>query len=295
MMTYFGGEWFWTRRRRALRSAVLVAVAITVATVVSRWLSTSSDLAPAFADAQRHIDQAAANGVKFEMAEVFNDPRYALATQMPIDTAALALAIALIGLVAGALAVGGEWRTGTIRLSFVTPSARTQPTLARLTVWWLVWTSVGALCLIFAIGGLSLVGSSRGLSDGVTASLYVGLVVRGTLAVGAGVLLGAGLATLFRSDAVVMVLMLGYVLIAEILLPALLGVSGYLSPGVRLIEFIISRDLSQPLAIECGQAPRCEEVFATTAGAPGVYLALILTILGVGALAIWRAQRPIWK
>lgn len=295
MKTEVAAEWFWTRHRHAFQVTVLISLLLVVGVVVARFLSTSSDVASAVTKAEEIAADAASHGLELPVSATYVEPRYQLAMQMPLDIAGLTLAMMLVGLVGAALAVGSEWRTGTIRLAFVTPSARARPTLARLVVWWATWTALGTAGLVLATVGLMLVGHVRGLSDGLGGATILGLTARGGLVVGAGVVVGASLATILRSDAAVVVLVLSYVLVAEIVLPALLATRGYLSPGVRLLDVVVSSDLTRPVVMSCGPVPRCETVYESTSGSPGTSGALFGGIGLTLSLAVWRARMPVWR
>lgn len=295
MRSELSAEWFWVRRRRALRGAALLAMVLVCAVVVARWLSSDADIASALVAAERLAADAAANGIDIPVSATYVEPRYQLALQMPLDTAALSVALMLVGLVTASITVGGEWRTGIVRLTFEPASSRVRPALARLVVWWAAWTSVGLVASSTVVAGLTLVGVDRGLSAGVETGGLLGVVARGGLVTGAGALVGAALATSLRSDAAVVALVLGYVLVGEIVLPALLATSGYTSPGTLLVDFVAASDVARPVTMSCGEVPRCETVYASSAGDPVVYAVLMSTMLGTSALAVWRSRMPIWR
>lgn len=295
MRSTLSAEWFWTRRRRALRRAALLVMVLVCAVVVARWLSTDADITSAIAEAEQLAADAAANGVDIPTSATYVEPRYQLALQMPSDSAGLAAALMLVGLVTASMSVGGEWRTGIVRLTFEPASSRVRPTLARLVVWWSAWTIFGLVALATGVAGLTFVGSHRGLSGGVELGAWVGVILRGGFVVGAGALVGAALATALRSDAAVVALVLGYVLVGEIVLPALLATSGYASPGSLLVDFVVSNDIARPIVMSCGQVPRCEIVYVSSAGSPVVYAVVVMTMLGTSALAAWRSRTSIWR
>lgn len=295
MRSTLSAEWFWTRRRRPLRRAALLAMVLVCAVVVARWLSTDADITAAILEAEQLAADAAANGVDIPTSATYVEPRYQLALQMPSDAAGLVVALLLVGVVTASIAVGGEWRTSIVGLTFDPVSSRVRPTLARLVVWWAAWSSVGLVALAAAVLGLTVVGFDRGLSAGLGSGAWLGVILRGGLVVGAGALVGAALATALRSDAAVVSLILGYVLVGEIVLPALLATSGYSSPGTLLVDFVVASDLARPVTMSCGQVPRCEIVYATSAGSPAVYTVLVSSMLGTSALAVWRSRNPIWR
>ncbi|MDR2723344.1 MAG: hypothetical protein LBB54_06430 [Cellulomonadaceae bacterium] len=288
-------EWFWIRHRLAAHLAALLAAVIAVAVPVGRWISTHGDLDAAIAKA--HDDAAeslAIWGVEVPAEAVFVEPRYPLAEQLPLDVAAVAVAVALIGLVAAALLVGGEWRTGTVRLSFTDPAQRGRPTAARILTCWWGWTAVAAILLGITAGGLLLVGQQRGLTEGMTVTRAVFPLLRGIIIAGLGALLGAALGTIFRSGTVVIVLLLVYVIVAEIVLLGLGVGTGYHSPGSRLLQWLVSAD-GQLLPYACGGAMRCSELYVITAGPPLAYLAAAMTACLATVAAVIAARRPIWR
>lgn len=295
MIATLAAEWFWIRRRRALLLAGAAAAMIAAVVPLARWLSSDADLSAAIARAEREAAEMAAAGVDVPMAGAFVETRYLLAEQAPVDTAGAALALALVGLLAATLSVGSEWRTGTVRLSFVNPAERTGPTFARVLLWGACWSVVGAAALVVLQGGLLLVGHDRGLTEGAAAAMFVWPLVRGVLTIGVGAAVGAALATVFRSETPVVVLLLLYVLVAEIVLLGLHGAAGYRSPGADLAGWIVSADVGAVLPSSCGGAPRCNELHAITAGEPGVYLALSSAASALVLGAAVSARRPVWR
>ncbi|NKY11640.1 hypothetical protein [Cellulomonas hominis] len=295
MSAVLAAEWYWIRRRRALRLALVAAAALAVGLPLARWLSSDADLAAAIAQAEQEAADLRARGVDIPVSGVFVEPRYLVAEQLPVDTSAAVLALALVGFLAAALSVGAEWRTGTVRLSFLDPAARSGPAASRVALWGLSWSAVGAAGLVLIQGGLLLVGWDRGLLEGATAATFAWPLARGVLTIGLGALLGAGLASLLRSDTVVVVLLLLYVLVAEIVLLGLNGAAGYRSPGSILAMWVVSADTGAPLPYTCGGAPRCDELFAVTAGQPALYLVGVVAAAALLLAAAASARRPVWR
>lgn len=295
MSTVLAAEWFWIRRRHALRIAVAAAALLAIGLPLARWLSSDADLAGAVARAEHDAAALSADGVDVPVSGLFVEPRYLLAQQLPLDTSGAVLALALVGLLAAALSVGAEWRTGTVRLSFSDLAARTGPTIVRVALWALCWSIVGAVALAAVQGGLFLVGLERGLLEGATVATFAWPFLRGVLVIGLGALLGAALATLLRSETVVVVLLLLYVLVAEIVLLGLHGAAGYRSPGSTLASWVVSADTGPPLPVTCGGAPRCDELFAVTAGPPSLYLVGAVTSVALLLAAAASARRPVWR
>ena len=291
----FRAEWYWLLKRRAFKIGSLISVMVGITVPLARWMSTNSNVARAIEQAEMDAAKAAEGGLEIPLEALYQEPRYPLAVQLPIDIGAVTLAIGVVFLITAALSVGAEWRVGTNRLAFVTPSQRGTAMGTRVITWWLGATAVGAASISLAIIGLVLVGFNRGLADGLTTMMIVGLLIRGSLMIGGLVTLGAGLATVFRSDVVVVALALGYVITAEIILVGLLAVSGYKSPGNQALLFVGANDPLVTIDHSCGSVPRCDPVYLPIWGSPMIYSIGILSMIALIVVAVWATRRPIWK
>lgn len=288
-------EAWWLSRRRAPRVMSLLAVTCAVALPLARWRSTSDDVERAVADAERDAADAAARGVEIPAASFYVEPRYELASQLPLDLAGLSLGLALLALVTAAVAVGGEWRAGTVRLSFPSLRDRSPATAARIVVWWATGTAVGAVSLAVCTAALVAVGLSGGLSDGFSPAAAAGVAARGTLLVGAASAAGAAAASIVRSDVVVVAVALTYVVVVEILMVGLRGGEGLGSPGSRAHMVVAGIDVEQPRYLPCGSAPRCPVVHELGWGSPATYAAVAAALMVMTLVAVWSARRPLWR
>lgn len=297
MKAQIRAEGFWMLHRRAMPLAALVACTSALLVPLARWLSTSDDVDGAVAKARADAADALARGLEIPIESLYQEPRYELATQLPVDVAALSLGIALMMLVAAAVSVGSEWRSGTVRLSLAVPSSRSAPAAVKIVAWWVAATVVGAIALTMSGAGLLAVGHAGGLTDGSSTAAIVGITVRGAVVVGAAAAIGAASATTARSDVAVVVAVLLYVLCAELLLVGLLGASGYQSPGTRAHMLVAGLVVGPATEIEvsCGAGLRCPLAYEIGWGSPAVYLALLLGVVGSTLAAAWSARRPVWR
>lgn len=297
MRAQITAEIFWMLRRRAPPLTALLSVVSGLAVSAARWVSTSGNVAGAVEKAQADAAEALSRGLDIPAEALYVEPRYELAAQLPVDVAALSLGVALLALVAAAVSVGGDWRTGTVRLSFPTLDARASPTVVRIVAWWVAGIVAGATSLTLCNVGLLAVGHAGGLSEELSTAATVGIALRGTAIVGAAAAFGAAAATAVRSDVAVVAATLLYVLVAELLLVGLLGVSGYQSPGARA-HMLVAGQLVGPsteVDIGCGAALRCPVVHEISSGSPTMHLVLAAALVGMTLLAIWSARRPVWR
>ncbi|XBH21934.1 hypothetical protein V5R04_01525 [Jonesiaceae bacterium BS-20] len=293
--TAIRAEWYWLLKRRAFKIGSLLSVLIGLAVPLARWASTSSNVGLAIEQAEKDAVKAAESGLEIPLEALYQEPRYPLAVQLPIDVGAVTLAIGVVFLITAALSVGAEWRVGTNRLAFASPKHRGSAMGTRVLTWWLGTTAVGLASIALTIIGLVLVGFNRGLAEGLTSTMIVGLLIRGTLVIGGLVTLGAGLATVFRSDVVVVSLALVYVITAEIILVGLLAVSGYRSPGNHALLFVGANDPLVTIDHSCGPAPRCDPAYLPVWGSPIIYLVTVFSMIALVVVAVWATRRPIWK
>lgn len=297
MIRLLVAEHLWLVRRRPLRLAALLAAVCATALPVVRQVHSSTDVSRALADAERDAAVALAQGVDIPLEHLYVEPRYQLAVQLPVDVAALALGLAVMMLVTSAVAVGSEWRSGTVRLSWVTPEARSVPAAVRVTVWWAAGTVVGAAALLLCCAGLLIVGHLGGLSDGVSAVAAAGVVVRGALLVGAASAVGAATATVCRSDVAVLTVVLTYVIVVEMLVVGLRTGQGYQSPGAQAFTLVggVRPGVSPEVETVCSPAPRCSVVLEPLWGEPRTYWAVGLALVCLVLVAAWSARRPWWR
>lgn len=164
--------------------------------------------------------------------------------------------------------------------------------MLRVGAWWAAWTAVALGCLALAAAGLWLVAATRGDTTGTAVAPVVGIVLRGTLVAGVGAGVGAGLAATLRSDVAVLVGTLAYVLVGEMLLPAVQP--GFRSPGLRVVDLVVAQDFAGGPVLACG-APSCPEVVLSGAGSAAGFGAVLAALVVTGGLAWWSARRPVWR
>ncbi|MFI2752585.1 hypothetical protein ACGIF2_04030 [Cellulomonas sp. P22] len=281
-----------------LRRRTVVVVASTVLGLVAvfvgfRFITSTADTGPAVqAATELAATLAAQTGAPIDPGATYAEPRYMFASQYPYDLAGATVAIALITAVGGAILAGGDWRTRAVGVTFPDWRRRARPAAVRIVVWAALSAVLTLVALIALSGLLFLTAALRGSTSGADALTIAFLVGRGAVLGGLGGLVGASAATVLRSDVLVVVAVLAYVLVVETLMPALLQ-NGWRTPGSRLIDLVISPDPGRELSLAC-DVPRCADPLAAGPGQLTPYLlacglGLLLVLAGARA-----ARRPIW-
>lgn len=285
-------ELFWIVKRRALRYGMLAAALVVAAVIADAAIGSSSDVAGAVMRAETLADEASQGGFDLPVGGAYIEPRYLLANQLPSALAQVGLALALVGLVTSSLSIGGEWRTGTVALSFVSSGRRVQPVLVRIGVWAALWFAVSLVTLLVAATGLTGVALATGDPNGISCSTIVGLLLRAGVIASLGALLGGAWSSITRSNTVVIVAALVYLLVFEIVMAVIVAGTTLRTPATILAQFVTARIIEAAHTLECG-APRCDDVYATHGGSWIVYT-VILGLAGLStALAALSARRNV--
>ncbi|MDR1187930.1 MAG: hypothetical protein LBK95_10835 [Bifidobacteriaceae bacterium] len=223
---------------------------------------------------------------------MYEEPRYLLAAQLPFDLATLALVMALIGCAVIGIAIGGEWRSGTVRFSWVEHSARSSPAVIRLAVATLAWFAVSLAALALAAGALWLVAHTRGLPDAVSPAWAVAAVARGSLVAAGGALAGGALATLTRTDLAVPIALLVYLLLAELALP--MAIEGAVTPASQMSWFVHGLDPTIDLGFACG-GPVCPSLHPTEPFTLVPWLVVAAAAVAAVVATAWRSRAAVWR
>lgn len=288
-----GAETMWLLRRRYFRIAQLAAAVVLAGFFVVRFLPSSDDVAGAIRDARLQVAEAAARGLDIPLAGMYREPRYVLAAQAPVDLASAGLILGLIGFCAAAMCIGSAWRTGAVRLSFIQSGRRFRPAVIRILTWATGWFAGSLALLLLLAGGLTLTAMTRGYTEGINAVPLLLVVLRAALLTGAAAAVGASLATLLRNEIPILVALLLYVLVAEVLMPALRPGGLFRSPGRKIIDFVVSQDLGAQITLNCA-APRCDIAYVPAGGLVAALVAIPVLVVLVGGSAI-SANRPVWS
>jgi hypothetical protein len=279
--------------RRVTAVVGWLALAVVLVLPLGRFLSSSGDVGAAVSRAEvAAAELAAATGSAVDPAATYAEPRYLFAVQAPYDLAAVALGLALLALLGGSVLTGGDWRSRTVGVLFPRWRARAAAATWQVLAW-AGLAATGAAVLLAAGAALLLaVATLRGSAAGADVAGTAWLVLRGTLLVLTAGLVGAGAAVVVRSEVVVILAVLGEVLLAEILLPALLA--GWRSPGAALVHAVLAPDPGREALFVC-DAPRCEPAVLAGPGSVALPLgALVLALAATGAAAA-ASRRPIWS
>jgi len=280
-------------RRRVTLIVASLAAFVAVTAPVARLLTTSSEVDGAVERAQvLAAELVATTGTPIGSAETYIEPRYLLAVQGPYDLVGVAMGMALLALLGGAVLTGGDWRSRAIGVLFARWLARALPATCQAIAWAAV-AAAGALILLTATAGLLFaLAGLRGSAFGADVVGTALLVLRGTLLAFTAGIIGAGAGIMVRSDVIVVIAVLTEVVVAELLMTAL--VPQWRSPGARLIAMLLSQDSSRESGFVC-DVPRCEPSVLVGAGSLWLYAAaaaITLTITGGAALA---ASRSVWN
>lgn len=282
-------------RRRVTRVALAVTVLLVLVLAAFRFLTSSSDVASAVLEAQQTADELTAlTSTAVDASQTYVEPRYVFASAAPYDLAGASVGVALTLLVAGATSTGGDWRTRANRMTFAGSASRAVPAMIRVIVWGGIGAAAAACVL--ALGALLLLGvaAARGSVAGVDTVTVLLILLRGVLLSALGAVGGAALGSMVRSDVVVVVGVLAYVLGLELLAPALLASSGWTSPGAHLISLVISDGAPQRVAAPC-DVPLCADIVAAGWGPAAAYGIATLGVVSLLA-GVWRAARlPVWS
>ncbi|MDR1187849.1 MAG: hypothetical protein LBK95_10410 [Bifidobacteriaceae bacterium] len=287
-------EWRWLRRKRAWRVGLVLAVVAVAAAVGQRALTSSRDVEGAMALAEaRATEMMKEFGEQaFAPLNMFEEPRYLLASQLPYDLSSLALFLALIGCAVVGIAIGGEWRSGTVRFSWVEHSNRAGPGVLRLVVATAAWFAVSLAALALACGGLWLVAATSGLPDAISVASIAATVARGTLVGAGGAIVGGALSTLTRTDLAVPIALTVYLLLAELALPVALG--NAFQPSTRLARFVVNLDPMIDLDFACG-GPVCPTLHPPSAATALPWLVAGAVALVAVVVTASRSRAPVWR
>lgn len=288
-------EIWWLTRRRIPRGAGVLAFVLVVGVFLGRVVTTNSDVEAAIERAQNEAELAASHGIEIPLEAIYVDPRYHAAAQLPSDIAIASVGIALIFLLAAIVTVGGDWRTGAVKLSFRTASDRATSACARAVTWMAISVLAGFVLLTLMTTALFALGIINGFAGGVSLAVIIAAILRGILVVGAVVACGILLGAAFRSDVAGMVTVVGYLVVFELVLVGLLKPMGYASPASRLFNFINGIFPGSPIPLDCGSVPRCLEVFPQAPLDGGMVAILALTILTVPLVSMLLARRAMWS
>ena len=261
-------ESVWILRRWALRAGAITGVAIASAIAIGRLFGSSADVDKAIQSAEEIARAASTGAVEVPVAAAYVEPRYILQIDLPFDIAAVGIVLGLVGLVAGAMLIGGEWRTGSIALAFRSPRDRVAAIIARVLSWSAAWTVVSVFVLTVATVALVAVGVASGDPHGLEVSTATGFVFRAVAVSTTCAFIGAGLAAAARSDVVVVVATLAFVLVTEIAMPLLVQGGEFRSPGTRIAQFVGSRVTGTETLEDCA-APRCDPLLMSRAATRG--------------------------
>lgn len=280
-------------RRRVTAVVGWLALAVVLVVPLGRFLSSSDDVAAAVSRAEvTAAELAAATGSTVDTAATYVEPRYLVAVQTPYDLAGIALGLALLALLGGAVLTGGDWRSRAVGVLFPRWRARSAAATWQVVSWaGLAATGAVALLLVAALLLLA-VAALRGSTAGADVVGTGWLVLRGALLVLVAGVVGAGAAVVVRSEVVVLLAVLGEVLLAEILLPALL--TGWRSPGSALVTAVLGHDDARAPLFTC-DVPRCDDAVLAGTGPASSYLVGLVLVLAVAAATGAAARRPIWS
>lgn len=285
-------ELFWVLRRHAICYGGLASMVVLIAVLVEVAISSSGDVAGAVARAEELANEAAHAGFDLSVASAYIEPRFLLANELPSALAQVGLALAIIGLITSSLSVGGEWRSGTVALSFVNPRRRAGPVLVRIGVWTILWLALSVIILLLACAGLVGIAHATGDPNGIPFLTISGLLFRATLVASLGALLGGAWSTITRSNTVVVVAALVYLLVFEIIMAVIVVGTTLRTPATILAQFVTARIIESAHVLPCG-APRCDDVYATHAGSWIVYVVLVVLAALSMALAAVSARRNV--
>jgi hypothetical protein len=280
-------------RRRGTRVVGWTALVLVVAFAVLRFVTSTADTGPAVQRATETATMLAAQtGTPLDLGAAYQEPRYVFAAQYPYDAAGAVVGLVLIALIGGAVLAGGDWRTRAVGLTFPDWRRRSGPVVRRILAWAVVAGGITLAALSALTALLLATAALRGSTVGVDVLTVVLLVGRGAVLGGLGGLIGAALASILRSDLLVVIGVLGYVLVVETLVPALLQ-NGWRTPGNRLIDLAIAADPGRAPHLAC-DVPRCADAVAAGAG-PLVPQLLLVGVAAVLVLVAHRAaRRAIW-
>ncbi|MBU5422236.1 hypothetical protein KQI48_06125 [Cellulomonas hominis] len=280
-------------RRRAFRGTTLAMAAVVLALVMLRFVTASADTTRAVRDAEAEAARLTEMfGDLTVPAHTYVEPRYMFAGQFPHDLAGVVIGFALLAFVGGALLVGGDWRTGAVRMSLTGRSSRAVPCSARVVVWAASSMVVAVLLAVVLTASMLAVAALRGSTSGVDLLGTVFMLARGGLVVLAAAGAGAALGTVLRSDVAVVVLVLAYVLLVETLVPVL--VMGFRTPGAVVHAFVRSEDLSRSGTFTC-DVPRCPEPVLAGVGGWSGYMLIAGILVASVVMAVLGARRPVWR
>ncbi len=287
---------FLLRHRRVVAIQLWFSGLAVVAWPVFRFATSSADLDGALRSAQAQVDELQpVIGEEFDLAAAFVEPRYLAAEKLPFDLAALSVGLALVCFLAGAVLCGGDWRSRAVQITWVSPGRRGRPAAVAVASWTGWCAAVAVVVLVVAAAALLTVARLRGMADGIGPGAVLLIVLRGTLVVACAGAVGAGAGIAARSEVVVTLGLLGYVILGELLAPALMAANGYRSGGTRLIEFVVSEAADSRSNVLACLAPRCPDLVVPGGGPIGGYVAVGGAVALALVLAWLVARRPVWR
>lgn len=297
-MRGFSAEFFLLARRRAAQWTALFAVVTATVLAIFRFLSTSADVAAAEgrarADAEELVRISGVSPEDIEVSAFFSDPRYLVAADLPLDLAAALIALGVLGVLGGALVGGADWRTGTIVTSFVSVSQRSRPMLDRLLAWTTFWTALSLILTGLLTGGLILVGGFHGSLVSTDWASVLLVATRGLAVSATGAAVGFATGVFFRSELVVILILLAEVLVLEVAVSLAVGGS-FTSPGTRLARWVLSIDNDGNAATVDCDAMACADVFISQPNGITGLAALVFVVAIMVLLVRLGSRRPLWR
>lgn len=226
-------------------------------------------------------------------AQLFQDPRFSFAAGGRDMVDGAVIAVAVLGLVVGASAVGAEWAAGTFGALLTWEPRRLRVGAAKLLAVVGLMLVVGLLAIGFEIGAGLLIAATRGTLQHATAGFVTSLLLQGARGLGVISLLaaaGAAIAGISRHTAAALTLTVGYLVTFEMALRSL-------RPQWErwLFSGNAAAILNGKLVLQGGSPPREGMVFSTSpvftlsATRGAVYLTLVVAaLLAIAAATLIR-------
>jgi hypothetical protein len=148
----------------------------------------------------------------------------------------------LFAALAGALAITGEYRYGTIRPTFLVTPKRGPVIGAKIAVTALVGLGFGLVATTLMAGAVSVALDGRGIAIELTVNDYTRLIVGGTAAAGLWAVIGLGVGALIRNQVTTIVTLCAWLLFVEHLIPS--EVAPY-TPGNTALGLAIQASQTQ--------------------------------------------------
>ena len=217
------------QRQAVLTCATYPSEGSTPTTIVTRngieirGIGPSAATPGKIASCQKQLDKALATG-RTKYFPYYDDPRpqlRKLALPPGEGTSILVPIISLLmvgALGAGASMIGAEWKAGTVTTQLLWEPRRTRVFVAKLAATTLAAAVVGIILMIGVSIELLPLFVTKGTTTGTDAAWFgqvAATLARGGFVIGLAAALGASLAMLFRNTAGPILLVFGYIAIAE--------------------------------------------------------------------------------